>query len=410
MATKTSSSFTNLLKVNYQSPFLTDLIYRDNRAIQFIFGNKKFDGGTKIYRPVRVRRASGSTAYGSETGATPTAAEPVETNAYDNIKFMNTAKEVSQHLLNATKTKEYAYLKAVDDMVMDAKSEHADLMEKHLFTTTVGCLCAMSGAGTSATVLNVATDFCFDQLYVGMKVDVLRITQGDVNSIGVSGDTVASYSASAYTVTLTTGVANYASLTTSYGLFASGTRSGTTNYAPPSLNDICGTGDLHNVPVATYPEYIGIVDTLNAALSLKRVQREIDNIEKKSHGEINMIMASDRVLQDYQFDLIDPRTSQPPGDGVGGTGAVYFKGRSKRQIELQTSCYANPINRMWFLDKSAFETFYTAFTEWMSDDNGNMLHKKSGYPTYEVTLGSEYLIMAVARYRLGYIDDITLGS
>ena len=407
MATKTATSFAELLKRNYYGEVLMDLLEKDNRAIQFLFRNKIFDGGSRIQAPVRYRRASGSTWYQSETGASPTAAEPSDTTAYDNMKFLYTNKEISQHLINSTRGKNYAYLKGVDDLVQDAVGEHADQMERHAFTTTVGCLCAMSGAGTSSTVLNVATDFNFDLLYVGQAVDVFRITEGDVNSVGKDGDTIASWDASAYTVTLTSGVAAYGSLSTSYGLFAANTRNGTTNYAPNSLNEICGTGNLHNVDVSTYTEYIGNVIDLSAALDLKTCQRMIDEIEKKCKGKIGMIIGHDSILRDYQFDIIDPRTIQSPGDGTAGTGAIYFKGRSKKKIELVSSCYANPNDRLWFLDEDSTKTYYTAFTDWCEDDTGELLHKKSGYPVYEALLGSEYQLIAWARYRNGYIDNIT---
>ena len=409
MAVKTTTSFTNLLKRNYHGEVMMDLLEKDNKAVQFIFKNKIFDGGSDIRAPVRVRRASGSTWYQTETGSSPTAANPVQTIAYDNMKFLYTNKEISQHLINSTKTKSHAYLRALDDLAVDAAGEHADQMERHLFTTTVGCLCAMSGAGTSATVLNVATDFNFDMLYVGMAVDVFRITNGDVNSVGKDGDTVASWDASAYTVTLTSGVASYGSLSTSYGLFAANTRLSTANYAPNSINDICGTGTLHNITTTAgnYPEYVGNVIDLSAALDLKNCQKMVDDIEKKCNGKIGMILGHDSILRDYQFDLIDPRTIQGPGDGLAGTGAIYFKGRSKARIELVGSCYANPNDRLWFLDRDSIKTYYTAFSDWCEDDNGYMLHKKSGSPVYEALLGSEYNLIAWARYRNGYIDNIT---
>ena len=404
---KDSSSFTNLLKNNYYPEVMMDLLEKDNRAVQFVFKNKKFDGGVRIQAPVRVRRASGSTWYQSETGQSPTAAEPTDTTAYDNMKFLYTNKEISQHLINSTRNKSYAYLRGVDDLATDASGEHGDQMERHLFTTDTGALCAMSGAGTSATVLNLATDFNFDLLYKGMAVDVLRITEGDVNSVGVDGDTVASWDASSYTVTLTTGVTDYSSLSTSYGLFASNTRYSTTNYAPNSLNDICGTGNLHNVLVASYPEYVGNVITASAALDLKTCQRMVDEIERKCKGKIGMILGHDNILRDYQFDIIDARTIQEPGNGLAGTGAIYFKGRSKKRIELVGSFYANPNDRLWFLDQDSIKTYYTAFSDWCEDDNGELLHKKSGYPLYEALLGSEYNLIAFARYRNGYIDNIT---
>ena len=407
MAVKTTTTFTNLLKRNYHGEVMMDLLEKDNKAVQFIFRNKIFDGGSDIRAPVRTRRASGSTWYQSETGSSPTAANPTQTIAYDTMKFLYTNKEISQHLINATKNKTYAYLRGVDDMATDAASEHADQMERHLFTTTSGCLCAMSGAGTSATVLNVATDFNFDILYVGMAVDVFRITEGDVNSVGVDGDTIASWDASAYTVTLTTGVADYTSLDTTYGLFAANTRSGTTNYAPNSLNDICGTGNLHNVDVSSSTEYVGNVDTLGAALTLKACQQQIDDTEKHNGGEIGLILGHDSILRDYQFDIIDPRVIQAAGEGLAGTGAIYFKGRSKKRIQLVGSCYANPNDRLWFLDKNSIKTYYTAFSDWCVDDHGELLHKKSGSPVYEALLGSEYNLIAWARYRNGYIDNIT---
>jgi hypothetical protein len=406
----TASSFDNLLKRNYYGDVNRDLLERDNEAVGFVLRNKVFDGGQRIQAPVRVRRAAGSTHAQSETGGSPTAAQPVDTTAYDNMKFIYTNKEISQHLVNSTKASKYAYMKAVDDMVQDALGEQSDHIERHLFTVGSGALCAMSGAGTSSTVLNVATDFNFDMLYVGQVVDVFNTTLGTVNDIGVDGDIIASFDASAYTVTLTTGVADYASLSTSYSLFAGNTRSGTTNYSFNSLNDLCGTGSIHGITTTAgnYVEYVGYVqDLAGAALELKHVQKQIDETEKKNKGKIGMILSHDTILRNYQFDLIDPRVVQDPGDGLGGTGKIYFKGRSKERIELVSACYANPINRMWFIDKNAIQMHYTSYVDWCQDDHGHILHKKSAYPLYEALLGSEFNLIAFARYRLGYIDQIT---
>jgi len=409
MAQQTYTTFTDLLKRNYKKEYIRDAIVRDNSCVSWIFKKVEDATGERFQHPVLVRRASGSTSYVQEGGAHPTSANATRMIVYDNLKQIETSKQITQYLLDLTRSGNNTYLKSLNDTVIEAKDEMTDAMERQLFAEAgYAAICASADSGTSK-IITLAADTNMDQFYIGQKVEVLQTSTGTHNSVGSSAaTTITAISESTPSITLAAAVGNYSSVNEDYGVAVDGNfESGTGIYAF-SLNDLCGTTTgVHGVNTTTYPEYVGHVVTYGTNL-LKDIQKVVDKIEGRSKGNVDMIFAHDSLLRDVQYSICDPRYLTQPGDGRMGTGALTFKGRSNKQITIKSSVYANPIDRMFVVDSSSIKTYATSLFEWESDDTGNLLHKVSGYSYYEAVLHAYYQICAFARFHNGYVDAISL--
>lgn len=412
--TKTSSTFANYLKTHYGPNVNEELLKGyNNDAIKFVFDGKIRAGGKNFTEPIRVRPASGSTAWHTESGATPTAAEPTDTVAYDSIKFMSTAKEVTQHMLNLTKVGGLTFRKAIDDLNQDAITEHRNDIYRALFALK-GYVGICSSADNTGKIITMGTGTNMDQFYVGQSVEVLRISDNLHNSVGSSAaTTITAVTPATPSISLTAAVQAYQSVSSSYGVALGGVFSSGTNRSCVSIPDIVsstttGPATLHNITVASYPEWVSYYKSIAGTLDPKDVQAAIDDCEMLRGGALDIILGHMSVVREYQFDLIDPKVMiMNEGSRDAGTGAVYYKGRSNKRLPVVAAAFCNPTDALFGIDKSSIRTMYTALTEWMSDDNGQVLHKKSGYSYYEATLGSEFQLLGYARYKNFCLDNIT---
>gem|GEM_PF-3716307 len=408
---ETKLSFTSLLMNDYLPGVCTDIMFMDNTELEPFFEKRQRFGGERIQRPVVTGRAAGSTIFHKDGGTLGTPASATKTIGYEDIKFIATSKEVSQHLLNVTKMKRLAYLEAVDFLVREAIEEQRNSMEKHFFADE-GYLATCSSCASNSKTITFPTGTNMDQWEVGMAVSVLKKSNHTVDA-GVASDIIATIDVTNLQIVLTTGVATYTSIDSDYGVCALGSVTvADGNLTPNSLYDIINITDLHNIEVATYTNYISYIKDLSGPVELKGVQHVIDKLELRKHARLDRLWGHDTLLEDYQFELIDPRTIQQPGSGEMGTGSIYFKGRSKRRkkgevLPIEALVYSNPDDRLWFIQDDTIECWYSAFNEWMADDTGKILHKITGTAGYECDLGSEYNFFAIERYKLGALDNIT---
>lgn len=414
MSYETKTSFTKLLMTDYRPGVCTDLMFRDNTELWPFFEKRKRTGGDKIYRPLILKRASGSTTAHTETGDLATAAQRTKAGAEDTIKFVTTSKRVSQHLLNLVKVNKLRYLAAVDTLVEEAVDEQRDWMEKHFFGED-GYLATCESAADSGgkTTITFPTGTNMDQFEEDMAVAVL-LKADHTTDDGHAGTTIYSKDDDARTITLATTVSSAAGIDNTHGVCAVGDCDDSDGIlVPNSLNDICSeTSTLHGLDVATYANYKSKIYDVSGPAEIEVIQKMIDFGEGRRKARYDRIWGHDSCIRNYQFDLIDPRTIQQPGSGEMGTGAIYFKGRSKRKkkgevLPIESLVYANPTDRIWAIEDAVIEIFYTAFNEWMSDDTGKILHKVTQKPGYECDFGSEYQMTGFERYKLVAADNIT---
>lgn len=414
MTASSTTSLQYVMKTYYTPEFIQDYIFNDNKVLDRIFGGRQPANSKNIYTPIRVRWASGSTQAITETGAEPTAAAPTDYYCQDNVKIVDTRKEVTQLVINLTKNSNYNYRAALDDMNMDAMGEHADFMNRALFNDA-GYMATCSSAA-SANSVTFGTGTNMDQFYVGQAISILVKSNG-ATSAGTASDTIATINKSTRTITLAgSGVDTYGSIDSTYGCCALGSVSGTTNLLfhglPTLINDSNGVSSLHGVTISSYPEFISYMkDGASGDLDLEDMQEVIDEIELRSKGKIDLILCHDKLLRKYQYTIIEPQTIRMPGDasyGTAGTGEVYFRGRSKVKIPIMCAAYCNPTDDMYFIDTSALKVYHGAFMEWL-DDDGKYIRKVSGYYSYEASMSSEVQIIAAARKRLGRIYDIDIS-
>lgn len=413
MAHRTISTMDYLIKTQFTPEFNEDFIFFNNKFLKKIYKNRITAMGSPINGPIRVRRASGSTAPIAEGGSHPTAAQPTDYRVTDTLKIIDTHKTTSQLSINLTRSGALNYRTALADNLQDTIGEHGDYLDRAMFSETgyMGS-CAASGH-TSANIFRMLAGTNMRQFYIGQAISVFRKSLGTIDSVGVASDTITAIGTtnSYLDLTVTTGLADYTSLDSTDGVCALGAVSTTTNMLPHGLPDLIGTGTLHGVTTTTgnYPEFKAFVlDKAGADFALIDLQEGIDNIELVTHGTVDFIELSDKLYRLIQFDIADPQIQRAPGQGDVGTGPIRYRGRSNKPLPIYICAYSNPEDDIYLGDSSAIHPYSSCFAEWMEDD-GKYLTKVSGSRHYETSLGTEIQNLAHFRSRLGKITNCALS-
>lgn len=415
MAHRTITTMDYLIKTQFTPEFNEDFIFFNNKFLEKIYKNRIPAMGSPINGPIRVRRASGSTAAIAEGASHPTAAQPTDYRVTDTLKIIDTHKTTSQLSINLTRSGALNYRTALADNIQDTVGEHGDYLDRAMFCEA-GYMadCAASGH-TSSTVIRMRAGTNMRQFYIGQAVSVFKKSTGTIDTNGVASDTVAAIgtTSSDYDLTLTTGVGVYGSLDTTDGVCALGAVSTTTNMQPHGIPDLIGTGTLHGVTTTAgnYPEFKAVVeDKAGADFELIDLQKVIDNIELVSKGTCDFIELSDDLYRLIQFDIADPQI-QREGSAKGhavGTGPIRYRGRSNEPLPIYICAYSNPTDDIYVGDSGGIQPYCSCFAEWMEDD-GKYLTKVSGSRHYETSLGTEIQNLAHFRTRLGKITNCALS-
>lgn len=139
---------------------------------------------------------------------------------------------------------------------------------------------------------------------------------------------------------------------------------------------------LYGLTKANYSFLKGVTTTIDndATFTEMDILKTIDIAEEQSGGKINFIATNSAVRRNYQSQLIANSRNIQTIDLGNGFKALDFYG-----IPYVSDKFVNS-DTMYLLDTDAFTLHQMCDWEWMSDENGNVLTPKAGYPVYTATL------------------------
>lgn len=403
MAGATLTTISDILKTQYIAP-IGEQINNATPVLERI--GKDYDSvqGKDFTIPLHYGRNEGIGAR-AEGGALPTAGNQAYKSCIVPMRYNYGRFQLTGQTIKASRNSEGAFIKAINAEMKGLTTDMINNISRQIFGDGTGILatCASASDATTITVDSTA------KLRVGQKVDILVKATG-ATTAGVVGDTVASITSDTVFV-LTTGVATYGSIGSTYSVYAGSSR----NLEMMGLSGIVsasdpGSGSLQGLAVATYPWWVATVQgnsSTNRAISDAILQKAIDTLEQVSNGKATALYTSYGVRRAYQALLTATKQLVNTMDLKGGMKTITFN-------DLPIIVDKNaPANKVFVVDEDKLKFYrlsdnggedYGLF--WM-DEDGNVMTKVTGYDAYEGVICLYSNMGTNMRNAFVRIDDIT---
>jgi hypothetical protein len=333
----------------------------------------------------------------TETGV-PTAGSEAYKESQVPMKYVRGRISVSSVVIEASKNDTGAFVRAVDSEMRGLESSMRDDMNRQAFGDGTGRLCQVNGAVTwssgtaTVTVKNPGTI----GLKPGMLIDIFSSFPGTKSHSGVKVESVDSPT----TFTISAGEGSAANIADNSWITRKGVATTTgTYYEVMGLKGLIDDGTyvatLQNIARSTASYWKANVlangGTLRA-LTLELMQQAQDEAETAGMGLISLITSDFAVRRKYINLLAADKRFVQPFTIEGGWPGLRPSEEGRRQyqaVEFNGVPYVAdrycPANTMFFIDESTIKVYRLKDFSWM-DEDGSILHLKSGSAEYEAVL------------------------
>ena len=346
----------------------------------------------------------------AEGGTLPTAGKQAWAEQRVPVYYNYGRGTISGPLLKSADKNSASFVNALDAETTMITNDLKRDVNRQLWGTSNGVIAELAQTTNSVVVnlLSTATEVQFDQLQVGMAVDIGTVAAPtgttSNNEIAATGG-----SAGAYTVTLTTACTT----TLSTYIFRTGSGGDTANTSQKELTGVQtivdSAGTLFNVNPSTYPVWksseFGNSGT-NRAISENLMIQVVHDINRKSGTWPNMAVASYGVQRAFAAHLMSTKRHVNTVDLTGGysKGISFVAGGGNEiPVVIDRDC---PANSMYFFNTKHLFEYQMCDWEFM-DDDGAILSRVSNTDAYEFTLRKYHEFATDRRNAHGKLTDIT---
>jgi len=314
---------------------------------------------------------NGGAGAGSETGALPTAGENQFKKLESTLKNYYGQLQIGDKVIKATKSNKGAFIDALVSEMEGLKEACKFIYGRDLYLEPTGVLTGVDAMGAPGLTIT-----CDDVRYLieGMTIDIL---DGGTNVAIANGSArrIAAVDRIALTITLSgsatvqTGATDYIVTQNSY------------NNSLTGLKEIFkSSGDLYGASRTTYPWLVPTIDSSFGAISDSKIQAKIADIEDFKGGEIDYIGVATDVEGFYMAYLEATRRNVNTMTVSGGFKAIAFK-----DIPMKRNRFYED-GTLDLLDTKKFTFHVLSDWDWITDDNGAILHQVAGYPIYAASI------------------------
>ena len=379
------TQFASALKYHYPGNVMARLCYRRENILQYVNAIKTPGGGRQDMWGINTYPADDSRAIAESTALiTPTGEQFAD--AYVTLYDRYTRRFVSSAVLDDSTTNATALIKAVNFYPQEIARRHAFTAARNLWYTGGTYYGGLGLCSTTSASYNVVveTNFNFNRVFRNMKIDVKDQYGDDATNAGSL--TISSITESSNIITVST----TAITTTSSNVIGvedeiTGTSSTYGTVAWNSIPMLVGTGNVCNVTVSSYPEYVSKVYPSVGTLGLDDIQAAVDYVEGHSEGPLTRIHTSPEVIVKYaDIFLGDVRLTQADLEHVkiGYPGQLSYRGGSMGLIPIEKDHLA-PKDELYLINWDSMRFYNSAWMKWFEED-GSYLHRNQGYMEYEL--------------------------
>lgn len=340
-------------QLNTANPILS-VIERDSQSVV----------GDEIRMALRYGR-QGGIGMRADDGALPTPNSRKTKQAAWKTKNMFARIQISDKTMRASRSTQGAFVSLLEADLEDCMADAKDNLARQVFGDGTGKM-ATFAVNTAQTTLNVDNAQYFTE---GMFIDICNaagtvlqagreITSADydLNKITISGANV------------TTAATDIAVIAGNYGLEITGFGSIFTKD-----NTIYGIDRSQN------KWFNPIVDAVGGTISEVRIQKNIDEVDRRAGAKTNFLCSSYGVRRAYQNLLVATKQIVNVMQLEGGWDALTYN-----HMPFTVDKYS-PAQTIFGLDLSTIKKYQLMDFQWL-DDDGAVLSRVSGFPVWEAVL------------------------
>jgi hypothetical protein len=377
------TQFASALKYHYPGNVMAELCFRRENILRYLNAIKEPGGGRQDMWGINTYPAD-DTRSQAETAALKTPTGEQFADAYVTLYNKNTRRFISTAVLDDATTSKTALIRAVNYYPDRITKSHSFSIARNMWYTGGSYfgglgMCSVTGASTT---MNVETHFNFNRIFRNMKIDIKDQYGDDAYGSHV----ISEYNEASCTITIaTTAVTTTAANVIGVEDEITGTASTYGTVAWNSIPMLVGTGNVCNVTVSSYPEYVSKVYSSVGTLGLGDIQAAVNHVRAHSEGPITRLHASPEVIVKYcDIFLGDVRLTQEDLEHVkiGYPGQLTYRGGSMGKIPIEEDPLM-PKDEIYLINWNSLQLYNSAWMKWFEED-GSYLHRNQGYMEYEL--------------------------
>lgn len=404
MATTSNSTINALLK-NVYKDIITECVnneFEPWKRFQRVSDKVDFSGNTVIFEVAWGR--SPAVGAGLETAALPTAGTYNYKQVAVDVSFQRATHEWSDMIIKRTKGKLGSFANTLKRDMKSLKNDLVHDIARQMFgsgNSVITTLSAVSdGANPTIYCDNVAM---FD---IGMQIIVTDGSFGTRRSAGAAYGVITAVDRTNKTLTTT----GWTTASTAVGDYVCryGTFSGSTSYEMTGLQQVLSkTATLHGLDVATYPWWVPTIHSnsgVNRALTLTMINKLLHE-GSEAGAYPSMFYMSSGVMRSMMNLLQARQRYVNESELQGGVKVKAYMG-DDGPIPMMYDRFI-PKNRIMGLMEEHFGVAELGGgPDWLQED-GSILHWKSGYAIWEVAMVYYPQICCFDRTKQLQLSDIT---
>lgn len=378
----------------YYAPAIVEQLNQESILLSRLQRDSEHVSGLEVKIPLHTRRNVGIGAR-AENAALPTAGRQGFSSATFNVRYHYGTIDLSGPLMAATASNKGAFVQALDNEITGMVNDFKRNINRALFgngNAELAVAGAMGAAGLTVPVDSVK------YLQAGMIVDIWDTSAGAYLANG-TGREIASVDPDALTITLTAG----SNVQTAAGdVVCLGGSRGVETVGLKLL--VSNTGTVQNIDSslannAFWRAYVNANSGTLRSISETLMQTVWDKVEENG-GKVSLMISNYGARRAYQNLLTSLKRYSSPMQLEGGWTALEYNGKP---FTVDPDCQAN---RIYFLDESHLTIYETNSPHWAEED-GNVLHRKSGYDAWEAFFVWYMILGTDKRNVFALLDDIT---
>lgn len=376
----------NLLNLSV-NPFFAKI----KKTSQGVYGKE-----IKVLAPYGI---NGGITATSETGELPVIGGNKYVNFTSELKNLYGAIEISDKAVRASQNSAGAFVNLLNDEMEGLIKSSAYNLSRMIYGDGTGLIAEMAAQDSSGKMFTMKS---VDGYVEGMVVDIydihgemyiedgkkLTITKIDRAKKQVSVDRVVS------PLEMVEGGGYFLVIQNSFNNELTGVDA-VFSYDLPTL---------YGLKRSEYSFMRGAITRISEQLPFTEMEmlKSIDTAEEQAGTKINFIASNSAIRRHYQSKLIEEGRNIQTIDLGNGFKAMDFYG-----IPYVSDKFVGE-ERMFMLDTDTFTLHQMCDWEWMTDENGNVLSQKAGYPVYTATLVKYADLICSRPYGQAKIMDIKL--
>lgn len=378
----------SVLKSTYLDAVSEQLNFNTNPFLAVIEQTSNDVWGKDVKKAI-IKGINKGVCAGDEDGTLPAADK---TNYYQmtaTLKNLYGVIEISDKAIRASENNAGAMVNLLNsemENLIKASKYHFGRM---LFGDGNGKLAGIDMADDNSVYVS-----CTDNLEKGMKVDIVDtfdqpiISNAEIKNIDHVGAVLLDYEGSLQEIGVGEGCALCRHGAQGKELTGLGAIFGNQQY-------LYGIDTIANPWIKPYVRTeVGEIDELD-------IQTAIDEIEKRSGGEVDFIICSWGVRRALQKAFSTNKIALPTMELAGGFKAMSYNGIP---IVVDRFC---PQGTMYLLNSKDFALHQLCDWQWLSDDDGRVLKQIPGKPVYTATLVKYAELMCSRPNGQGMLSGIT---